>query len=427
VPFEGESVGEVLMKHLTAQPDVSMLAEPYRAVVARALDKDPTRRFQSVTEMVAYLPKPGGAADATGTIPPGAGAKSHEIPTDAKVLHEQPSDEEPILKAVRELWHEAHDAWDRSKLNAPVKAILLVAGLALLLISSELLLPLAILTLIAYGIYRVARSIVLSGKTSTATASPSSAPPPHTRPASPHHATPHRRAARHSIPTWAQQREQVAASLLAKSPRRRLTELLGSAVIGALVAAVMCLVVCILNGFHNDLPRPEQCAWLLLVSIAGTWAILIPSKFWEGTEGEPFLRRFIMMVIGLALGGIAFASAELLMVHLTFDPSFDQPDGYAFPASFYGGDGTPRLLAYLAVFGTLFFAIRWWKQADPLRATRLRLGALFGALILSGLIAALWHFPQPWLIMVACVISASIQLSSPWIPPRRRKVPNHML
>ena len=29
VPFEGESVGEVLMKHLTAKPDVSMLPEPY--------------------------------------------------------------------------------------------------------------------------------------------------------------------------------------------------------------------------------------------------------------------------------------------------------------------------------------------------------------------------------------------------------------
>ena len=28
VPFEGESVGEVLMKHLTAEPDISLLAEP---------------------------------------------------------------------------------------------------------------------------------------------------------------------------------------------------------------------------------------------------------------------------------------------------------------------------------------------------------------------------------------------------------------
>ena len=56
VPFEGESVGEVLMKHLTAQPDVSMLAEPYRSVVARALEKDPARRFATVGEMLAALP-----------------------------------------------------------------------------------------------------------------------------------------------------------------------------------------------------------------------------------------------------------------------------------------------------------------------------------------------------------------------------------
>jgi len=53
VPFEGESVGEVLMKHLTAKPDVSMLAEPYRGVVARALEKDPAKRFRSVSEMVS--------------------------------------------------------------------------------------------------------------------------------------------------------------------------------------------------------------------------------------------------------------------------------------------------------------------------------------------------------------------------------------
>ena len=57
VPFEGESVGEVLMKHLTAQPDVSKLAEPYRSVVARALEKDPARRFATVGEMAAALPR----------------------------------------------------------------------------------------------------------------------------------------------------------------------------------------------------------------------------------------------------------------------------------------------------------------------------------------------------------------------------------
>ncbi len=45
VPFEGESVGEVLMKHLTAEPDVSRVAEPYRTIVARAWRK--TQRSDS--------------------------------------------------------------------------------------------------------------------------------------------------------------------------------------------------------------------------------------------------------------------------------------------------------------------------------------------------------------------------------------------
>src|SRR6185295_7017968 len=48
VPFDGESVGEVLMKHLTAEPNVDKLEEPYRTVVARCLNKDPDQRLQLV-------------------------------------------------------------------------------------------------------------------------------------------------------------------------------------------------------------------------------------------------------------------------------------------------------------------------------------------------------------------------------------------
>ncbi len=56
VPFEGESVGEVLMKHLTAEPDVSMLEPPFRDIVERTLAKDPEVRIGSVGEMLALLP-----------------------------------------------------------------------------------------------------------------------------------------------------------------------------------------------------------------------------------------------------------------------------------------------------------------------------------------------------------------------------------
>ncbi|MEX0979125.1 MAG: serine/threonine-protein kinase, partial [Pirellulales bacterium] len=56
VPFEGESVGEVLMKHLTAEPTLDEVPEPYRQVIARALAKDPSTRFANVGEMFGALP-----------------------------------------------------------------------------------------------------------------------------------------------------------------------------------------------------------------------------------------------------------------------------------------------------------------------------------------------------------------------------------
>jgi len=55
VPFEGGSAGEVLIKHLTAQPNVSVLPPPFDRVVARAMAKDPNERYLSVSDMVSEL------------------------------------------------------------------------------------------------------------------------------------------------------------------------------------------------------------------------------------------------------------------------------------------------------------------------------------------------------------------------------------
>lgn len=59
VPFDGQSTGEILMKHLTAQPDVSVLPAQYRLIIARLLEKDPQRRFGSVKELTAGMPSDG--------------------------------------------------------------------------------------------------------------------------------------------------------------------------------------------------------------------------------------------------------------------------------------------------------------------------------------------------------------------------------
>jgi hypothetical protein len=56
VPFDGESQGEILMKHLSAEPDLGPLTEPYRSVVARLLDKDPRNRYPAVQDLLHELP-----------------------------------------------------------------------------------------------------------------------------------------------------------------------------------------------------------------------------------------------------------------------------------------------------------------------------------------------------------------------------------
>lgn len=52
LPFTGSSMAEVLMRHLQDRPDMAGIPEPFAAVIAKALQKNPTDRYQDVNEMV---------------------------------------------------------------------------------------------------------------------------------------------------------------------------------------------------------------------------------------------------------------------------------------------------------------------------------------------------------------------------------------
>ncbi|HMP01088.1 MAG TPA: serine/threonine-protein kinase [Gemmatales bacterium] len=54
-PFDGETAGEILMKHLTAAPDLTKLPNHLTIVVGKSLAKDPKLRYQAMTEMQADL------------------------------------------------------------------------------------------------------------------------------------------------------------------------------------------------------------------------------------------------------------------------------------------------------------------------------------------------------------------------------------
>jgi serine/threonine protein kinase len=64
VPFDGESAGEILMKHLTSPPDLSVLPPQYVNIVGKALAKNPAHRYVSMLEMAKEVEAVGRNADA---------------------------------------------------------------------------------------------------------------------------------------------------------------------------------------------------------------------------------------------------------------------------------------------------------------------------------------------------------------------------
>ena len=54
-PYIGESMGEVLMKHLSSTPDLSEVPEPIASTIAKAMRRDPAERFQTAQAMAESL------------------------------------------------------------------------------------------------------------------------------------------------------------------------------------------------------------------------------------------------------------------------------------------------------------------------------------------------------------------------------------
>jgi hypothetical protein len=88
VPFEGESAGEILMKHLTSAPDLSKLPSEFIPVVDRALRKNPVQRFATMAEM-------GRAVEAVGAETP-AGPEPVRVEPVGTLPSSPPSATEPI-------------------------------------------------------------------------------------------------------------------------------------------------------------------------------------------------------------------------------------------------------------------------------------------------------------------------------------------
>jgi serine/threonine protein kinase len=437
VPFDGESVGEVLMKHLTAQADVSALPEPYRTIAAKAMEKDPEKRYRSANEFLAALPQPSAVSPGTSRLPPGSRAPKIAPPDAEKNESELPAEEkigartahattiaspqaEKKRSFIGELGESCRPIGEKWKQLPPAAQFAIALGIVFIFVAFwKILIPLGFLIAIALGIAVVINWLLAA----LIDKEPASGPqPPSPKPAAePNAASP---AARPIAPSvrdrnrWRRPYEKSLPALVLRTPRERLADLLGSMLLSILISVALTAVMALLLGFYDNDPQAEPLAWLFLMSMAGSWAVLVPAKLWEGVKGESMPRRFVMMILGLGLGLLAWLAAGYFQVDFPqYYPRahFNNP----VPENFFR-DGQPTIIAFTVIFGLLCSLIRWWRMADPLRTSRLSMLSVGWAIFITGAVAFFLHFPQPWLMMLAGAISISVQLSSPWIPPRER-------
>ncbi len=165
--------------------------------------------------------------------------------------------------------------------------------------------------------------------------------------------------------------------------------------------------------FLPDQPQWNQLVWLGIVGTLGAWAVIVPSKFWETRDGEPIIRRFVLLLIGLGVGLLAYSVDAVPAGRAALDAvGLARSRARKAIRDRCSSDGlAPNLKGYLAYFAFLFPVLRWWKQADPLRAARLSLWSILCVAFWAWLLHVAWPFPQPWGVMVAVAISVAVQLA----------------
>ena len=471
VPFEGESAGEILMKHLTAEPDLRLLPTPLRAVLAAALEKDPERRIHDVETLQQRFRE---AVTATG-LPLQQPAVFHSLQTDEMFPGSRPAVRQPAAGGSAEhvaaagaaagiagaataaaadtaqatmarqtgyAWGSLRQFWNED-LPAPVRwmltGALLLGGLRSGLLTSPVAQGLAIGWLAWWMFGR-------SGKTEKSSTSQNRQPaaaargggggldstlivPQQLSGTAGTTAAPDARAqqsaqARPVAPRQYRPTEFTPETIRTFTFSQRLVNATTSMSL-ALVTAVF--VTAAVFWGTEILGTPVEAIYFGVVTLLAAWPLILVSKLWEGRPGESLLRRLWLGVCGLAVGALCGVTAEFLLLINSPVPSriFQvDSDGLLGNREAAGlrvlQDGYPTIVGFALFFCLLFMLRRWWLQADNFRSGRFRIGTSILTLIVGGMVALIVPFPTALGSTLALAVSVVIQVSSVWTPPELR-------
>ena len=408
VPFDGESTAEILMKHLSEKPDLTVFPLAYRPVLQRALEKDPQKRTPNVRQLFEEFERATKPRSQRREAP-------MPIPEDSFVLtdkdifgagRDRPSDENNPFRNAR--YADSNPNQNASNL---VIAIVTIALLTLVMP------PVGIALALGFGIWACLRA--LSGQPIATTANPqrrrtgygvkqASRPKPQRK---------HKRA------------HKVNYQLTPETPRNismrsRMTDLSGAMTVAPFLSMLMGIpfYYLMLNA------EPPTTALFVLPTMVASWALLGFGKFVEGKAGSAFQRRVALTALGGLIGlGVYELNSFLLVDYFQPLSNFRADQG-----SIWGRDhdittylttsmSQPTQAAHALFFACLFGLRRWWYHTDSFRSRRIRISSLVLTGMLGYLLSLVFNMPSDWATWWAVSTSLILQMSSVWIPQRDRQ------
>lgn len=498
VPFEGESVGEVLMKHLTAEPDLTRLNDPFRAIIAGAMAKDPEHRTHDVAAMLqridvavgsavtqaynaeglasAMAGAAGGGAAGAAAAQAAAGAAHAKVspgansprPVGGAPRHagsgtprpepyaQRPdaNDPEPVAQFVKDMVAPVADLVHFREWPKGVRiALAIIAAIAAINLlqgpDGEELAFMAAMVGGAYLVYRGIRTHLIRRELANfVAANPLPVSTPATPTSSPQSGTPAGRENRagpqaRRVPgitrpwrrrqaTW---QSAVRQHLRNMSARDRWTDTLGAMIVAVVVGAMISILAC---TFAAPQPGFEMYLWMVIVTVFGSWTLMVPCKLFEARVEDQAPLRFAQLFGGALVGIVASAIAAGLMLQLPTSTDvapgpwdslsaelFRQPSSSSLHGALndqvrQSGRVTLPPQMYVAYFAFLFVLLRWWRMADVTRRVRVNFWSIAWTAFVAWLLTFFWWFPQPAGMLVAACIAFTVQLSSPWMSPERR-------
>jgi len=352
VPFEGETTAEILMKHLSDDPDLSPLPIALRPVLARGLTKDPADRTPTVGQLLAEFDQ-AQAGRRIPTPPP------QPMPTVA------PSQPVPGDGSQHSHLHP----------NRPQGAA-------------------------------ASQPVTANGSGTARVAAHSHRPP---RP--------------------------ISADIGPLAPRpirfgRRALEATAGMTAAILFTALLTIGSWLIGLFGSTTgasPPGDTSSTLAgiaygLSTLVAAWTVLLGTKTWEGTgEGSVLLRRLSLLVLGSGVGAASWWIHRVLLVDL---PPLSESQGNGLIESIGSlelvSGSQPSLAGYIAFFGLLLGARRWWWHTDSFRPKRLRVFSLILTLMVSALLGLILQFPVTAAIGWGLGISIVVQLSAPFVSVEQR-------